>query len=299
MYIDFSLISIVPSIYALANDLQTEVDAREALAARVVTVEGIANRVVTTHSSESETTGDDQIIYGTKSFNNYIRGCGLKSIDATTGIMCASSYYDIGMEVTQIKGSETQAKTYLHGEVWGRSGDYLIESCKLNMECDNSINKGKIELKVKEGSNKYYGFELDYINSKYAATLEANQLNFKGTAYLFNDVTFYGTIKGNTQIEGLVGLAPTKIEDDPNIPGVGNIKVPVGGTVLIYAESRYYGYTTGQTITSSSGSALHPAKLSVDGVSKEANYKIQYGDYVILSCVEPNKGGAVLAIRVA
>lgn len=55
-----STISVTTSGFALASNLQTEIDAREAL----------ASRVVTTHSATSTTTGEDQVILGTKRFRN-------------------------------------------------------------------------------------------------------------------------------------------------------------------------------------------------------------------------------------
>lgn len=55
-----STISVLTSGYALASNLQTEIDAREAL----------ASRVVTTHSATSTTTGEYQVILGSKSFQN-------------------------------------------------------------------------------------------------------------------------------------------------------------------------------------------------------------------------------------
>lgn len=53
-----STISVTTSGFALASNLQTEIDAREAL----------ASRVVTTHSATSTTDGDEQTILGIKTF---------------------------------------------------------------------------------------------------------------------------------------------------------------------------------------------------------------------------------------
>ena len=55
-----STISIISSLYALASDLQEEIDAREAL----------AGRVVTCHKEGQTTAGDDQTVYGKKTFEN-------------------------------------------------------------------------------------------------------------------------------------------------------------------------------------------------------------------------------------
>lgn len=55
-------INLVQSSFALAGNLQTEIEARQAL----------ESRVVTTHSAGSPTTGDDQTIYGIKSFKSEI-----------------------------------------------------------------------------------------------------------------------------------------------------------------------------------------------------------------------------------
>lgn len=56
-----STISVTTSGFALASNLQTEIDAREAL----------ENRVVTTHSATSAADGDEQTILGTKTFAHF------------------------------------------------------------------------------------------------------------------------------------------------------------------------------------------------------------------------------------
>lgn len=60
-----STITINPSLFALANDLQTEIEARQDLQDRFEQIEG---RVVTTHAYGSSTTGELQTIYGPKEF---------------------------------------------------------------------------------------------------------------------------------------------------------------------------------------------------------------------------------------
>ncbi|MBQ9818446.1 MAG: hypothetical protein IJM59_13415 [Proteobacteria bacterium] len=64
-----STITINPSLFALANDLQTEIEARQDLQERFEQIEG---RVVTTHAYGSSTTGDEQDVYGVKVFRDGI-----------------------------------------------------------------------------------------------------------------------------------------------------------------------------------------------------------------------------------
>lgn len=62
-------IRINPALYAHANDLQTEIEARQDLQDRFEQIEG---RVVTTHAYGSSTTGDEQDVYGVKVFRDGI-----------------------------------------------------------------------------------------------------------------------------------------------------------------------------------------------------------------------------------
>lgn len=62
-----STITINPSVFALANDLQTEIEARQDLQERFEQIEG---RVVTTHAYGSSTTGELQTIHGHKGFED-------------------------------------------------------------------------------------------------------------------------------------------------------------------------------------------------------------------------------------
>lgn len=74
-------INLVESGYALAANLQLEIDEREALAANLQAEiderEALAARVVTTYTANSQTTGDAQTVYGRKTFRN-----GIEATDA-------------------------------------------------------------------------------------------------------------------------------------------------------------------------------------------------------------------------
>ena len=97
-----SLDIVEPNVYALATDLQTEITEREDLSS---SYDAFSNRVVTTHTSNSDTSGDNQSIYGSKTFMNYTYFNSGVSISGV--IKMPSSYVTPEIQVVRESGKRS------------------------------------------------------------------------------------------------------------------------------------------------------------------------------------------------
>lgn len=243
--------------YATSQALEDEQDARESL----------AQRIVTTHSAEDPTTGDDQTILGTKTFQGTVVLEGALSAKKST----STSHFDIRDSTTSgTKGGSIwliEDASYYGGFTVTRYSGYTQTSLFTD-------DGGRLLLKGgSSASTKYANLTVDGqtgIIMSYNST--KSEYEITTTAPLVIDEGVSNTVNF---AKGLTGIAPkpSLIQE--------TVGVPIGGIVAVWFPSAMLGVAkVGESFTASA--RAYYVAYNNEGTMQQGSEFIPAGTYVNL-----------------
>lgn len=194
-----------PNVYALAQDMQAEINARETtdenlqaeISARETTDENLqteiearealAERVVTTHAAGSATTGESQTIRGEKTFNNRIYTNGVNS---NSSILCFSQIsanynnqaYSIGIQYVGGSTSTVAAKGFSRITTKDSGQDDGTEILRIGTWKSDGTYEYYLQLVKDSNTDSGYRWDIDA------------QAHLKEGAIVEGDVSCYGQV---------------------------------------------------------------------------------------------------------
>lgn len=269
-------ISLVESGYALAANLQTEIDEREALEDELRNeLESLGSRCVTTHTTSSSTEGDAQIIYGVKTFKD--------KVVHTDDVLPKSGGIDLGSQdapwsiyasVLRVCDDEYKNQLIISADVM--AGNTTVE-------CEN-------ELVIETPHLTFDGNEID-IGANGDCSIEVSG----NITIRANSISANGPITASS----FHGCLPT-----PTATSTTRAIIPVGGIVLcrvcFNSASSAQSKRTGDTIIITQSDTSYTIARNSNGTWGAGNY-LTTGTYTCLSEWVANGSGVslFLAMRTA
>lgn len=306
-----SLDIVEPNVYALATDLQTEITAREDLSS---SYDAFSDRVVTTHTSSSDTSGDNQSIYGSKTFMNYTYFNSGVSISGF--IKMPSSYATPEIQVVRQSGKRS---SYMNISLPQVSNESNVTLFKVQATRDSST---KDIISFSTASTTLGSGTLDFYTSTYfggsvmfddTVTFESGEVSFLSNIFL-DDITItgsaiinaYTTFNGDIQPGGLsvaIGSSGSQfnavyskrffgvIPYPQRFDDIATIVVPNGGIICVYGVTKL----AGETFIVSANS-IREGRLNGTAGDKY----VSSGTYVALSSAGTGGSvGTILAMRIS
>lgn len=312
-----STITINPALYALANNLQTEIEARQDL----------QDRVVTTHVTGNEFEGEDQTIYGKKKFDEVIHpnhGLQWPAIPLNGGysLWARASRFGISggfdaagirvfslnetateTECTMMCTYDTETEKYTltcnadnvvfpYLEITNRVEMGLQSSIYFGDEC--TISKSSIILEGETSTNKEYDIlvcasGISTVKSKLSLTSDSSN---EGKI----DLTVFhssNTMKG-IHITKDEWYADMPFRADGGIKGITTSKPGCPMLAFIPANTLSTNYGAGTTITISANTVKY---AKINGSTITGGSYIPAASYVVLSEYTYSQDSVVLLMR--
>ena len=314
-----SLDIVEPNVYALATDLQTEITAREDLSS---SYDAFSDRVVTTHISSSDTSGDNQSIYGYKTFMNYTYFNAGVSISGA--IRMPSSYATPEIQVVRQSGKRS---SYINLSLPQVSNESNVTLFKVQATRDSStkdlitfsttsttLGSGSLDFHTSTyfgktvmfddtvtfesgGASFLSGIFIDDVTITGSATVSAT-LTYASDVILNDNVKILSTRTGSNQTYIGTGLYPIDHVYANYLHGVtssssrdnaqGRLVVPKGALVCIYGVTALAG--TNFTV---SVDQYYEATLS----GSAGTHYVSDGTYVAITS-NGSASGALLAMKI-
>ena len=299
-----STINLTESAYALASNLQTEIDAREAL----------ENRVVTTHSASSQTTGVQQTIYGLKNFCNGVRLFGspnpasqlyISHVNALNVGWRIASYDGSGNNYPFVISSDRELKletgngypVKINGELSVNDiylmGTLFVEaSKKISVSSTSSIelaDYSSIKLRDDTCYISFNGVKLKSVTESNGTMLHVDSRFIAPNATIQNEITA-ATVDAttvnatNVYADSLHGVIDSPIYNS----STSTFDLPVGAFVLAVFPTGST-HHAGETYNASNNSTLYALSIGNGGTFiKDTNTPLPAGKYRFCSSTTPS-----------
>lgn len=299
-----------PNVYALAQDLQTEINARQTADAALCTkteLGELESRVVTTHIQGSETTGEDQTIRGEKAFLNRLYTSGGFTSQS-------SSFVYSNLNVAYNNQSYMLTMQYVGGSISTVARTGYSRICTK----DSGQDDGTAILRLGTwGSGGSYNYYLDLVKeTRYQDFPSGFYWDFGACGIFREGIKFSGSIQPDaaatqqgyadvyvgTQSQPIAQVHAKEIHAKSclfsgasNITNSGTLEINNSSSTLVFENSGVFNFNSdsGYKIQFNGGVEFNPAYSSGDVVFSGVGFKIRAtGDPVEMSNLGIFRGSA-------